>query len=304
MPCYHPLQGWRSGTKNPSGRRSITFRPRDGIPYQPLQVPCGQCIGCKLERSRQWAIRCVHEAQLHQENCFITLTYDDAHLPLNPRTDGDHATLIPLHFVLFMKRLRKSLHEKPVRFFHCGEYGESLGRPHHHAILFGHNFADRVHHSGSGSTRLYRSVTLEKLWPFGFSTIGEATFQSAAYIARYCTKKITGPPAEAHYQGRHPEYITMSRRPGIGNNWIWKYFTDVYPSDQLVIRGGVITKPPRYYDDFTNALEPDTIAKIKQARTRAANNSPDNTGRRLTDRGDAQQLTAAQLKRNFENGAS
>ena len=100
-----------------------------------------------------------------------------------------------------------------VRFFHCGEYGELLYRPHYHACLFGFDFSDKVLWSTRGGVRLYRSKILEKLWTFGFSTIGDVTFESAAYVARYCTKKITGDKADEHYNGRSPEYVTMSRPP-------------------------------------------------------------------------------------------
>ena len=128
MPCFCPLEGWRSKDRSSTGKRKIVFNPRDALRDMPVTVPCGQCIGCRLERSRQWAVRCIHEASLHEDNCFITLTYDDAHLP----TD---LSLNVSHFQKFMKRLRKRFGEG-IRFFHCGEYGENFGRPHYHACLF------------------------------------------------------------------------------------------------------------------------------------------------------------------------
>ena len=112
MPCYHPLLGYRSRSLTEKGKRAVVFNPRDGYVDQPVQLPCGQCIGCRLERSRVWAVRCVHEASLHSDNCFITLTYDNSHLP----SDG---SLHKDHFQKFMKRLRKSVGK--VRFFHCDE---------------------------------------------------------------------------------------------------------------------------------------------------------------------------------------
>jgi len=148
----------------------------------------------------------MHEASLHERNCFITLTYDDAHLPVG-------GSLVPEHFVLFMKRLRFKYGDG-IRFFHCGEYGERLGRPHHHCLLFNHDFSDKVVLRGSGVSQLFSSVELDGLWPYGFSSIGTCTFQSAGYIARYTLKKVKGPGAVYHYKGRVPEYLTMSRRPG------------------------------------------------------------------------------------------
>ena len=128
MPCYTPLKGWRSQERTESGKRAITFRLREGYADMPVDVPCGQCIGCRLERSRQWAVRCMHEASLYENNCFITLTYNEDHIP----SDG---SLKKDHFQKFMKRLRKKF-GAGIRFFHCGEYGAELSRPHYHAILF------------------------------------------------------------------------------------------------------------------------------------------------------------------------
>ena len=151
MPCYSPVKGWLARVKNASGKRSVVFSFRDGLSDRPCSVPCGRCIGCRLERSRMWAVRCVHEAQLHSRNCFITLTFDDAHLDKS-------GSLVKRDFVLFMKRLRKRFGR--VRFFHCGEYGSQLSRPHHHACLFGFDFDDRVFYKEKSGVRLYRSKAL------------------------------------------------------------------------------------------------------------------------------------------------
>mgnify|MGYP000188139432 FL=1 len=222
MPCFHPLQGYRARQRSASGKRGIVFNKRDGWADLPVTLPCGQCIGCRLERSRQWAIRCVHEASLHNENSFITLTYANEHLPAWNSLDKTT-------FPKFMKRLRKSLQDKRVRYFHCGEYGDHTGRPHYHALLFGHDFPDKTHWAIRNGNPTWRSQELERLWPFGHSEIGTVTFESAAYCARYITKKVTGHAAREHYEmvdkhtgelgRREPEYTTMSRRPGIGKGW-------------------------------------------------------------------------------------
>lgn len=193
MTCYHPLDAWRNDAPSRADNRLIfTYHPSLGRGPD-LKVPCGQCVGCRLERSRQWAVRCVHEASLHTDNCFITLTYNDEHLP----SDG---SLNYRDFQLFMKRLRKRV-SVPVRFYMCGEYGENFGRPHFHACLFGFNFPD-LKLWKSGKSKLYRSPLLEELWPFGYSSVGDVNFESAAYVARYILKKVTGADAAAHYDFR------------------------------------------------------------------------------------------------------
>lgn len=195
MPCYKPLDAWRPID---SSSKKLVFSynaKRCNGPTPDLQVPCGQCVGCRLERSRQWAVRCVHESQMHKENCFITLTYAPEHLPADQ-------SLHYRDFQLFMKRLRKRFSGKVIRFYMCGEYGENFGRPHFHACLFGHNFDDLTLWKVQNKQKLYRSKTLEELWPFGHSSVGTVTFESAAYVARYIMKKVTGEAAELHYTFR------------------------------------------------------------------------------------------------------
>ena len=219
------------------------------------------------------------EASLHCENAFITLTYDDDHLPADK-------SLVPRHLQLFMKRLRKALN-KPIRFFACGEYGDLNQRPHYHAIIFGHSFPDKEvmlcnpeFGQSLSSPLLWRSSILSTAWSLGFSIVGECTFDSAAYVARYCLKKITGPAAEAHYNGRVPEFVRMSNRPGIAADWYAKYGTDVYPADKCFARG-VPCKPPRYFDKLFELQDPEAFAKLKAIRQAlavlkpVAENSPD-----------------------------
>lgn len=277
MPCYKPLKALRSSS-------GVTVLPASSKLFN-LQLPCGQCIGCRLERSRQWAVRCIHEASLHEHNCFITLTYDDAHLP----HDG---SLNHRHFQLFMKRLRRHFSDITISYYMCGEYGGTLGRPHYHAILFGCNFADYVlwRKSDAGSS-LYRSATLEKLWTFGFSSIGAVTFESAAYVARYVMKKVSGTAASQHYSTvstvtgevttRLPEYNRMSLKPAIGKSWFNKYMSDVYPRDGVVLNG-IVTKPPRYYDKLLTAVDSNLFDEVYNKRLLDnADNYRDNTPQRL-----------------------
>lgn len=166
-----------------------------------------------------------------------------------------------------MKRLRKlaKIPKPGIRFFHCGEYGEMLGRPHYHACLFNFDFDDKVLWSVNQGHRFYISPSLSKLWPYGHSLISDVTFESAAYVARYVVKKINGEAAVEHYKGLKPEYVTMSRRPGIGRGWYDKFKDDVYPHDYTVIRGKKV-HPPKFYDRIYELTDPDMFSKVKASR--------------------------------------
>lgn len=297
MPCFYPIPAWRTSDGG------VVFSERAGAD-RPLTLPCGQCVGCRLERSRQWAIRCVHEAQLHEENCFLTLTYDDDHIP-------DPPSLTYSHFQKFMKRLRKAHPRRRIRFYMCGEYGELLGRPHYHACLFGYRPSDLVPIQGIGTQNvLYRSAELERLWSYGYSSVAQVTFESAAYVARYVMKKITGNRAEAHYRKTDlktgeiyqqvPEFTRMSLKPGIGAEWLQKYSAEVYPRDEIILRGRSM-KPPKYYDKKIKEFDDDMAALLEHARyQKSLANADDTTEDRLRVR---EKVTRARLnlsKRRLE----
>lgn len=234
MVCYHPIQGYRA----PGGQ--IAFAKRHGYSDLPISIPCGQCIGCRLEYSRQWAMRILHESSLYRDNVFLTLTYSDDNLP----TD---ASLRLRDWQLFMKRLKKRLKGRQIRFFHCGEYGDTTHRPHYHAILFNIDFEDKKHlKTTDRGDRIYTSAFLDEVWEQGDCYIGSVTFESAAYCGRYVMKKLTG-NRKSEYGSREPEYCTQSRRPGIGKPWLEKWKTDVFPNDFCVINGKKV-KVPKYYD--------------------------------------------------------
>lgn len=303
MPCNSPLNGYRSAELTPNGKRKIVFSVDKGFIDLPVQVPCGRCMGCRLEYARQWAMRCVHEASLHDENCFITLTYDRDHVPV----DG---SLKVRDFQLFMKRLRKAFPDKRIRFFHCGEYGELNGRPHYHAILFGFNFDDWVFVKKSYGVDIYTSPTLEKIWQKGFVTVGTVTFESASYVARYITKKVKGEDAEEHYRrldsttgeswSIHPEYTTMSRRPGIASDWFSLYGSDVYPKDFTSIRGKLL-KPPKFYDRLLEKTHLEMYEEVKEKRVReAVKRKSDNTTARLSVKEICKKSMFNKFKRNPE----
>lgn len=275
MVCYHPLTAYRSKHVNPSGKRSFVFNPAEAETGIPVTLPCGQCSGCRLERSRQWAVRCVHESKMHERNCFITLTYNDDHLP-----EGGNLVLDDLQ--RFFKRYRKRVYKDDksrFRVYYCGEYGERLGRPHYHALIFGHDFNDRKFYKTTvDGEKLYTSETLQEIWSeegreIGFCTVGDVTFRSAAYCARYIMKKMNGEKAEEHYQGRTPEFSHMSRggrtgKGGIGKAWYEKYKHDTYPSDDVAINGKLV-KPPRYYDTQFQHENPELFSEIKKDREKA-----------------------------------
>lgn len=302
MPCYQPIKGWFSRNRSATGKRSVVFNAKDGLNDLPIDIPCGQCIGCRLEKSREWAMRMVHEASLHEENCFVTLTYNDENLPSDYSLDKRH-------FQLFMKKLRKTTGAK-IRYYHCGEYGDHNNRPHYHACLFGYSFPDKVLWSVRDGCRLYISELLNSIWGLGYCTIGDVTFESAAYVARYVTKKITGSQAKEHYQvcdpetGQihqlEPEYATMSRRPGIGKGWYDKFKGDAYPSDFLVMRGSKM-RPPKFYDLLYEAEDPEGMKDIKRERlVKQTLAKEDNTTRRLYDKETVKKAQFKQLKRGVE----
>lgn len=321
MVCFRPLKAYQSFEKvTKNGKGKICFDHKTAGHSKRVDLPCGQCIGCRIDRSKAWALRCVHEASLYEHNCFITLTFDDDHIDF-PRQSLDKGD-----FQRFMKRLRKryeGLEEvfnretvkksRPIRYFHCGEYGAEMGRPHHHACIFNFDFMDKVLWKCRDGVRLYRSSELEKLWPYGYSAIGDVTWQSAAYVARYITKKMTGEAAKTHYMrvdrdtGEvfyiEPEYITMSRRPGIGKEWYLRYKDDLFPKD-FVTHDGKKFKIPSYYDKLYDCDRPKDFSKIRKKRLkRAAKHADNNTWRRLAAREVCQERKVKTLGRSMENEA-
>lgn len=298
MACFSPFSAFRMADG------SVSFKERGDI-IQSLSLPCGSCDGCRLERSRQWAVRCMHESRLHNLNCFITLTYDDKHLP----HDG---SLRYKDFQQFMRYLRKRFPDNTIRFYMGGEYGSTTFRPHYHACLFGIDFQDREIHSVSDSGHeVSTSKVLSSLWKHGFASVGDFTFQSAAYVARYVVKKVVGSKSDVrkHYEAinletgevfdRVPEFNRMSLKPGIGRPWLDKYLSDVYPHDRVVV-DGVPTKPPKYYDKVYSLIDPLSFEAIQFARyERALDNASDNTPERLASRAVCTAARLSQLKRTL-----
>lgn len=253
-----PHYFWRQ----PTGKRSVVFKESESLEGSGFKLPCGQCIGCRLDRARDWTTRCVLEASCHEANSFLTLTYAPEHLP----EDG---SLNMAHFSSFVKRFRSEFPDIGISIFACGEYGDQFSRPHFHACFFGFDFShDRQFFRRSDlGYPIYISESLSRLWGKGFCEIGSLTPQSAGYVARYVVKKVTGKEASEHYQGRVPEgpaYI--SKKPAIGLRWFEKFSDDVYSNDFIMLDNKKV-KVPRYFDKLYERLVlPETYASLKEKR--------------------------------------
>lgn len=269
VPCTRPLTAYRA----PGGQ--VSFDRKIGWLDRPLFLACGQCFDCRRRIALEWTIRVMHERSLHKRASFLTLTYDEEHLP-------DDGGLSLDDWQRFAKRLRKAI--GPFRFLQCGEYGDLSNRPHHHVALFGHDFSqDRILLSGQGNRRLYRSPLLEATWQAGECRIGSLTWQSAGYIARYVMKKLTGNEGVEEYGDLRPPFRTSSNRPGLAADWFKKWSRDVYPLDEVVINGKKY-RPPKYYDKLFSDYAEEAMAEIKAKRAKlAARRQEKLTPQRLRD---------------------
>jgi hypothetical protein len=255
-------------------------------------------------------VRITHEAKLHQENCFITLTFSPEHLP------KDGSINYKRDFQPFMKALRQYFWRKEkrtgIRFYMCGEYGEQLNRPHYHACIFNLDFPDKKLWKIENNNRIYTSKILEEIWGKGFVTIGALTTESAAYVARYVMKKITGDLSNTYYASdipneehgafeKTPEFARMSLKPGIGADYAKKYFSDIYPHDFVIVNGKE-SKPPKYYDNLFARENPDEFEKIQQTRLENAKlHTHDNNDERLAVKEEVTQARLKLLKRVYHD---
>lgn len=262
MSCTSPVYALRLGALNPeTGKERIKVLPRridssyrdwcdqygkDNI----LQLPCGHCDSCIESRARAWAARCVLEAAEYGANCFITLTYNDQCLPKGGLCKSD--------LQKFIRKLRDVTGRK-IRYFACGEYGEHTYRPHYHLIVFNWFPEDAKFLKPSNyGGYLWTSETLMKIWPFGISSVGEVTYASCGYVARYCQKKLAK-------EKDTKEFSLMSRRPGIGEAFINRYLDKVYDTDKLYLKGAT-AQPFRYFDKVLESVDPKKFEEIKNVR--------------------------------------
>ncbi|QCS36655.1 replication initiator protein [Capybara microvirus Cap3_SP_578] len=232
------------------------------VDFKRMFLPCGKCSACKLDRSIQWSVRMIHESLCHSQNCFLTLTYDDNHLPAD-------RLLCKRDVQLFIKRLRKVLYPLSIRYFLCGEYGTKFHRPHYHIVLFGYK-PDKLDSDltvRAGISEIFRSSYFENIWAKGHCYVGTVTQKSCAYVARYCTKK-----QDENFP--HKEFILASNRPGIGAYYFDQHYKDFYTDDKVLLETDDINKPirsfkvPRYYDKLLYKKDLSKYIQIKERRVK------------------------------------
>lgn len=311
MSCFYPLRA----TQFPNGK-IIVHRRTPGLDVKQtpahlgrdIKLPCNNCIGCRVQRSQEWALRCLHESQTHTHNSFLTLTIAEENLgrvaPGGSLSRYIHQT--------FTKRLRSKLAPRRISYYMCGEYGEKLGRPHYHYLIFGYDFPDKVHSKTTDhGEKLYESPTLNLLWPHGKAWIGQVTYESCAYVASYVMKKMTGKKAEEHYLRQdeggndywlEPEFNEMSRRPAIAKRWWDDFRQDVTTDDHVIAPSGSERKPPRYYDKLLALFDPTAHAVMKMKREHRAKEltQDDQTPQRLADRETVLEAKLKLKKRSLE----
>lgn len=278
MVCYTPLRAYPGRELNgETGKRPMTFSGQKSLIEGTLYtVPCGVCIGCRIDRAEGWAIRGFHEARMHglePGSAFLTLTFEPDQLPV------DNSVRLEV-MQKFMRDLRYRVgNDNPLRYLLCGEYGERRGRAHYHVLVFGWRFPDRVRYKTTrNGSWLFTSEVLSKAWPYGLALLGDVTYQSARYVGGYVTKKIGGEKAEAHYTRQspvdgnwyqvEPEFASMSLKPGLGESWFAKFSGDVFPLDHVIVDARP-HKPPRYYEKLygDEAMKP--IKRKRKAQVAA-----------------------------------
>ncbi len=316
MPCFKPLKGYKDISSG-----GLTFNKTGTA--QTLEVACGQCLGCRVDHSIMWTIRIVHESSMHLDNhgnSWLTLTYRDASACTEEQYKDGHFipkdySLRPSHVSKFIRSLRKANSDHKIRYFYCGEYGTETQRPHYHLCIFNHSFNDLQLFADTEGLHTYSSPTLEKLWPYGFSTVAELNYQTAAYTAGYIFSKITGERAKDHYLrcDEHgeaywllPEYTRMStgntknKHQGLGASFYDKFKSDIFPADETPVPGhGIVQLVPRYYTNILKSEDPGTLELVKRLRlTFQREHAGDFTPQRLQDKYECAKARQNNLKRN------
>lgn len=259
------------------------------------EIPCGHCVQCYLKRSRDWGARIMLECKEYKHNYFITLTYDDDHLPKLPdnllgyidyKGELFNSQLEIKDFQDFMKRFRKFVKSEfdhdGMRIAYCGEYGDLTSRPHFHFVLM--NAPDlepylqfhRYKNADGERINYYKCPTLDKYWGKGFVDVTNVTFNAAAYVAGYVLKKQYAKDFQAvdvpeGFALRKQPFFKVSNRPGIARKYFEDHHDEIYDTDEIFIKKRFSTmklKPPRYYDKLFDILEPERMAAIKESRER------------------------------------
>lgn len=247
MRCIRPIKA----TQDRDG--DVVYTSRLGAPgLVGFELPCRKCLPCRIAIGREKAIRCWHESKCHEDNIFLTLTYDDDHCP-----NG----LEYSHFQKFMKDLRERLSrdvrckdESYISFMVTGEFGEKTKRPHWHAILFNYKPEDAVSsYATEMGEEVFTSKFVDELWGRGFCNFGSVTMDSASYVARYAAKKLVHGKDDEHEF--HPVHKTSKGRP-IGRSWIEKNWRFTFENGFVVLPNGEKASIPRYYCDWFKRTHP------------------------------------------------
>lgn len=258
MACFHQLPAWRSRSLTGERRFGITFQKSEAWTDLPMNLPCGKCIGCRIQRAQEWGTRVMNELKAAGPSAFVTLTYDDEHLPPG-------GTLVPNDLKLFWLRLRRK-HDKPFRYFACGEYGDKTNRPHYHAVVFGYWPQHRVRIPGERNTPMYRSDELDRLWPHGQARLSPVTRENAVYIAKYTLGKYDEQGQPRDFGQRRAPYLTMSTHPGIGHYYAREHARALARFGGVRQRGGTLAAVPRYYVKVLARHEPNLADGLKRRR--------------------------------------
>lgn len=266
--------------------------------YATFQLPCTQCLECRLSQAREKAVRCVHEASMHPRNAFVTLTYAPEHLP-SPK-------LIYEDWQNFAQRLRDDAYNLEtgerlqIPIMVTGEYGETNKRPHWHAIIFNWR-PDDIYHTEKNprGEELHQAHSLDKLWQGrGKANFGDVTIDSAGYVARYATKKLVH-GIDHDFQPIHK----MSSKYAIGKSWLEKFWPDVFLQGHCVLADGSKVPIPRYYEKWLKEYRPadwlNYVTRIKVDRQLAANTREKTEEEKWWDVYNARRLTSkTPLRRN------
>lgn len=281
MSCYHPLLGVPD-ERNADGKLVYKIQgaydptAKERIDPRCLRIPCGHCLGCRLDYSRQWADRMMLELEHTGKAVFLTLTYNNENVPIACDDLGQPVglTLSKRDCQLFMKRLRKEFKDKELRFYACGEYGSNTRRPHMHLIVFGIDLDDFPDREVKGMNELgqshFISKKLEKIWNKGFTLLADMSWKTCAYVSRYVMKKAFNDLVEWYQE---PEFSLMSRRPGIGAYYFDEHkdmfeYSSIYLSSK---DGSVKVGIPKYFLKKLEQSDPDKYAELMEARKDFAN---------------------------------
>lgn len=274
MTCFRPLEGFK---RRDNG--GIGWKLNEVWSDIPMTAPCGKCVGCVNTKKRDWAVRMQHEAQMHEQAYFVTMTYNDDHVPNWGTLKMDDGTK-------FIRAIRKRRPGERISYYLAGEYGSKLRRPHYHAAIYGLRLDDLQLSGSSKKGASGKSPWLEKMWGKGFVTVAPLTPAAAAYVAGYVLKKSTKEEREKELS-RHdsatgelrvvaPESARMSCRPAIGRRWIEKFWPEVYGDGKhegfdFVVLDGQKIKPPLYYDKWLEEHHPEVWKSIDKRRKKNLN---------------------------------